>query len=230
MALDLQQAAEMLGVSPATVRRWARQGRLGMLRPSGEFRFEPGELSRWARNQGLQLRAAQATPTPEANAADEGPQAGPLSKALGRGAVLHQVPGVSPDEVLSNLVELAPLEEAVDRLGLLSQLQAREHMASTALGHGVALPHPRMPSTAFVHEPMLVVGMLESPVAWRALDGEPVHAVLLLLNPTPQQHLAILSRVAYLLRQESFQKAVKNSMEADALREVIHQLEQDIPA
>ncbi len=230
MALDLQQAAEMLGVSPATVRRWARQGRLGMLRPSGEFRFEPGELQRWARNQGLHLRQARVGAPAEATTAVGDDGHGPLGAALGRGAVLHQVPGVSPDEVLSNLVELAPLEEAVDRLGLLSQLQAREHMASTALGHGVALPHPRVPSTAFVHEPMLVVGMLENPVAWRALDGEPVHAVLLLLNPSPQEHLAILSRVAYLLRQDSFQKAMQKAAEADVLRELVDRLEQGIPS
>lgn len=228
MALDLQQAAEMLGVSPATVRRWARQGRLGMLRPSGEFRFEPGELQRWARNQGLQLRQNRSAGAPATAMGDE--SHGPLGAALHRGAVLHHVPGVSPDEVLSNLVELAPLEEAVDRLGLLSQLQAREHMASTALGQGVSLPHPRVPSSAFVHEPMLVIGMLENPVPWRALDGEPVHAVLLLLNPTPQEHLAILSRVAYMLRQDSFQKALQEGAEADALRELIDRLEQDIPS
>jgi len=225
MALNLQQAADMLGVSPATVRRWARQGRLGMLRPSGEFRFEPGELRRWARNQGLHAMAAPThVPSQEKDGADGA--GGPLAQALHRGAVLHQVPGVSPDEVLSNLVELAPLEESVDRLALLSQLQEREHMASTALGHEIALPHPRLPSTAFVSSPMLVIAMLEVPVPWKALDGTMVRAALLLLNPTPQEHLQILSRVAYLLRQPPFLTALHEAHEAEVIRALVAELEQ----
>jgi PTS system nitrogen regulatory IIA component len=224
--LDLQQAADMLGVSPATVKRWARQGRLGVLRPSGEFRFEQAELRRWARNQGLDLHEARGLPREAGTPAS----CGPLAGALAAGSVLHEVPGVSPDEVLSNLVELAPLAESVDRLGLLAQLQAREHMASTALGGGVALPHPRIPSTAFVAEPTLVVALLASPVPWKALDGEPVHAVLLLLNPDPQAHLTVLSRVAFLLRQESFIKALRERADAETLRGLVASLEEGMEA
>ena len=213
----------MLGVSPATVQRWARQGRLGVMKPSGEFRFEEEELGRWARDQGLSLR--QGTSQRRPVAAD--PHSLPLSAALNNGSVLHRVPGISAGEVLSNLVELAPLEEHVDRLALLEQLQARESLASTALGHGVSLPHPRTPSQAFVQEPMVVIGMLEDVADWKAIDEEPVHSAILLLSPTPQQHLQVLSRIAFLLRAPRFVDALRTHVAADVLHDLLTELEME---
>jgi predicted site-specific integrase-resolvase len=43
--------AEMVGVSPATVLRWARGGALPSLRlPSGAVRFDPDALGVWLRS------------------------------------------------------------------------------------------------------------------------------------------------------------------------------------
>ncbi|MDA0667091.1 MAG: PTS sugar transporter subunit IIA [Planctomycetota bacterium] len=221
MALDLQQAAKMLGVSPATVRRWARQGRLGVMRPSGEFRFEEAELGQWARNQGLSIGAGQATATP----LPVDPEQQPLIAAVSRGHILHKVPGVSAGEVLSNLVELAPLEESCDRLALLEQLQGRERLASTALGHGVALPHPRTPSKGFVQKPMVVIAMLDGVADWKALDNEPVHTAVLLLSPSPKEHLSVLSRIAFVLRDAAFVDALRNHASAEDLLALMAKLE-----
>jgi PTS system nitrogen regulatory IIA component len=222
MPLDLDQAAAKLGVSSGTVRRWARQGRLGVLRPSGEFRFEEKELVRWARNQGLRLRTG--APSRRRPAVVD-PDSFPLSTALDRGGILHQVPGASPGEVLSNLVELAPLPENCDRLGLLEQLQAREALAPTALTEGIALPHPRTPSSMFVGETMLTIAMLEQEVDWRAVDGKPVHTAVLLLNPTPQEHLQVLSRLAFVMREATFTRALVERVAAEPLRRLVNRLE-----
>jgi len=222
MPLDLPEAASMLGVSPDTVRRWARQGRLGMMLRGGEFRFEVVELQTWARNQGLRLQEAGSA-TGRVIAGDAGAQ--PLTIALARGTVLHEVVGASAGEVLSNLVELAPLAESVDRLELVRQLQGREALASTGLGGGVALPHPRTPSTDFVEQALVVIAMLETPIDWHALDGAPVHTAILLVSPSPQEHLKVLSRLAFVLRDSKFQQLLAARAEADAVRERVNELE-----
>jgi len=222
MPLDLQQAAKMLGVSPATVRRWARQGRLGVMRPSGEFRFEEAELGRWARNQGLSIGEGKSPVT----ALSVDSEAQSLIAAVSRGHILHKVPGVSAGEVLSNLVELAPLDESCNRLALLEQLQGREGLASTALGNGVALPHPRTPSKDYVQKPMVVIAMLDGVVDWKALDGEPVHTAILLLGPSPKEHLGVLSRIAFALREASFVSALRKHASAEDLTILIAKLEE----
>jgi len=191
------------------------------MKPSGEFRFEEVELGRWARNQGLSIGAGKSVVA----AAPVDAESQPLVAAVTRGSILHRVPGVSAGEVLSNLVELAPLEESCDRLALLEQLQARESLASTALGHGVALPHPRTPSKIFVQKPMVVIAMLDGHADWKALDAEQVHTAILLLSPSPKEHLIVLSRIAYLLRKKDFVEALRAHAPAEDLMALIANLE-----
>jgi PTS system nitrogen regulatory IIA component len=222
MPLDLQETAAMLGVSPDTVSRWARQGRLGVLRPSGGFFVELTELQRWARNQGLRLRQPAETTSPPVD-----PVRRPLAAALARGAILHDVVGDSPDAVLAEVVLRAPLTEGVDRAALLAALLERESLATTALGGGVALPHPRTPSSDFVAEPTVVVAMLDGESDWAALDGAPVHSAVLLVSPTAQQHLQVLSRVAFLLRDGRFAELLRARASAEAVSEMVAELEPD---
>ncbi|MDE0586259.1 MAG: PTS sugar transporter subunit IIA [Planctomycetota bacterium] len=220
MPLDLHQAASKLGVSPATVQRWARQGRLGMMRPSGEFLFEERELQQWARNQGLKIRNELKKPQNVRALQDK-----PLSAALAKGAILHNVAGHTPGEVLSALVELSPVTEDRNRTVLLQQLIEREALASTALSAGVALPHPRAPSAAFTDSPIVVIAMLEQPVDWLALDGELVHTAILLLNPTPHEHLQVLSRLALVLREQKLVDSLKERNSAEDIFSIIDSLE-----
>ncbi|MFT7517249.1 MAG: PTS system nitrogen regulatory IIA component [Myxococcota bacterium] len=220
MPLDLHQAALKLGVSPATVQRWARQGRLGLMRPSGEFFFEERELRQWARNQGLKIRNEMKKPQNQCALLDK-----PLSAALAKGAILHAVPGHTPGEVLSTLVELAPVTEDRDRTALLRQLIAREALASTALSAGVALPHPRTPSSDFTDAPIVVIAMLEGTVDWLALDAKPVHTVIMLLSPTPQEHLQVLSRLALVLRDEKVIAALQARDSAESIFKLIDSIE-----
>ena len=220
MPLDLDQAAEKLGVSSVTVQRWARQGRLGLVRPTGEYLFEEEELDDWAKNQGLRIRKKMVLEHEESNFSSK-----PLSTALAQGAILHNVPGGTPGEVLSTLVELAPVPEDKNRTSLLEQLIARESMASTALSDGIALPHPRMPTQEFTNVPMLVIALLEQPVDWLSFDGEPVHTAILILSPSSSQHLQVLSRLALLLRRPEFISKLKNCASAEEIYALVSSLE-----
>lgn len=205
MSLDVLASARMLGVSPDTLRRWARQGLLGMRAPGGDLHFERPELEAWARRNGLSLREVPAAASAEGRLEAPGSlDPRPLMGALQRGGIHRRLPVARRDEALAALVELAPLRPEADRGALLEQLLAREQLGSTGLGRGVALPHPRSPSSSFVVEPVLVLAGLAEPVDWAALDGLPVHSVILLLSPSPPAHLAVLARAAFLLRDEEF--------------------------
>jgi PTS system nitrogen regulatory IIA component len=86
------------------------------------------------------------------------------------------------------------------RRDLLDAVLERERMASTGLGHGLAVPHPRKPPTELIEEAVVSVVFPDVPLDWAALDGEPVHTVFLLLSPSAPVHLQILSGVAHRLR------------------------------
>lgn len=102
------------------------------------------------------------------------------------------------------MVAEVPLADGADRAQLLSQLLEREALTSTGLGEGFAVPHPRTPSTAFTDEPIVMLALPRPSLDWGSLDGQKVHAVFLLVNPTPAAHLKVLSRLAFVLRDEGF--------------------------
>lgn len=76
------------------------------------------------------------------------------------------------------VVEAMRLPEAVDREQLLQVLLAREALASTAIGDGVAIPHVRNPIVLHVARPAITLCLLERPVdplrfPWSIPGGNP---------------------------------------------------------
>ena len=227
MALNLDDAAHLLGVSPATLRRWAREGQLGVLRPSGDYRFDEAELRTWARSHGLRLREAATggrASWPTA-ASSEGHEEQPLTLALGLGGILEQPDAEDRDGLLHAMVAAIPLDGSADRPALLAQLLAREQLTSTGLGDGIAVPHPRTPSAAYSEDPVIMLALPPTPIDWGALDGQHVHAAFLLVNPAPEVHLKILSRLAFVLRDAGFQSLLREGADFAEILTATAQLE-----
>jgi PTS system nitrogen regulatory IIA component len=193
--LDLQEAAHLLHVSSATLVRWVRQG-LVIAADTERMRFERHELERWARRRGLSLSHVQ---RPAAQAVED-----LLASAMARGAVIADARPTTALQAIEVAVHAVPGLDEAARTALLEQVLERERMASTGLGAGVAVPHPRKPSRQWCLQPIVNLVFLEEPLDWAALDDRPVHTVFLLLSPDAHAHLEILSRVAYVLRMPEF--------------------------
>ena len=97
----------------------------------------------------------------------------------------------------------------VRRSDLLGDVLERERIASTGLGHGVALPHPRKPRPDLFRDPVLSVLFPVRPLDWAAVDRVAVFAVLLLVSPSPNVHLQMLPRIAYVLRSPEFREFLR---------------------
>lgn len=109
-----------------------------------------------------------------------------------------------------------------DPEAITESLLAREHIESTAIGGGVAIPHVRSPQ---VQGALVCVARLASPIDFQALDREPVDLVFLLLGARelPGQHLRVLAQVSRLLRNhgllDELRSAESSSQSYAALRE-----------
>jgi PTS system nitrogen regulatory IIA component len=119
------------------------------------------------------------------------------------------VAGRTRDKVLRAAVEATRLPEGVSADFVFAVVQAREQLGSTAVGEGIAMPHPRHPLVLHVPEPSVTLCFLEQPVDFGALDGQPVHALFLILSPSVRAHLHLLGRLGFGLRQPWFAKAVR---------------------
>jgi PTS system nitrogen regulatory IIA component len=99
-------------------------------------------------------------------------------------------------------------------------LRQRERLGSTAIGHGVAIPHGR--SNAF-EEVRAAFLRLQHPVDFDAGDGDPVDLVFAMAVPEhfTQRHLQLLSELAERFADAVFRTALRQAPDADALRGVL---------
>jgi len=99
-------------------------------------------------------------------------------------------------------------------------LRAREHIGSTGIGHGVAIPHCR----GNVHrEARAAFLRLSAPVDFGAQDGEPVDLVFAMSAPAEgaQQHLETLSELASAFADAGFRDALRGARSLPALRRLL---------
>jgi PTS system nitrogen regulatory IIA component len=131
------------------------------------------------------------------------------------------LPGCDRIEALSNLLSLIELPERVTRDELLDMLLAREKLASTAAGEGVAIPHPRKPLADLIDKPHVWVARPRDPIDWGSIDQKPVRLVLLVLSCSLKGHLDMLSRIALVMRAPEVRKALEQEPDRDKLCEII---------
>jgi nitrogen PTS system EIIA component len=127
-----------------------------------------------------------------------------LAELIERGGVYYNIGGGSPVEVLSEATKAMSLPKGLDRESLLTAILEREALMPTALGHGVAIPHPRNSMLTDVSAQRVAVFFLKSPVAYNALDRKPVSTLFMILSADAKNHLATLAAVSHLCQHADF--------------------------
>ncbi len=202
MQLTVRDVTKFLDVSEATVLRWIKQRGLPAQRVAGQYRFHRAEVLEWATAQQVKV-SVEMFPGPRGEAA-----APALVEALEAGGIHHHLAGTTQEAALRSLVEVLPRVEGVDPPTLLHHFLAREALASTAVGDGIAIPHVRGPIVLHVPRPLIALGFLDNPVDFGALDGKPVHVLFTLITPTVPTHLQLLSRLSFALHDARLKDAV----------------------
>lgn len=212
MKLTIQEVARGLDLPTQTVMRWVRQGRIPIRKSGGEYLVDRPVLEQWAAKNNLLFAAPRRSSPPKSPDAPEG-----LLTAVRRGGIHFGLAGEDVETALASVVERVPGLDEEGRRELFDRLLQRERMTSTAIGKGVAIPHPRTPQESGVEAAMIVTGFLREPVVYGAMDGKPVFLLFLLLSPNPRQHLHLLSRLSFCLRDEGFLEVLRSVPEAEAL-------------
>jgi PTS system nitrogen regulatory IIA component len=119
-------------------------------------------------------------------------------------------------EIAARAADLTGLNERT----IFETLLQREKLGSTGIGHGIAIPHGKMPKLERLFG---LFARLDRPIDFESLDGQPVDLVFLLLAPegAGADHLKALARVARLLRDPDTANKLRDSRDADALYAVL---------
>jgi PTS system nitrogen regulatory IIA component len=223
MQLNVRDVAKLFGVTEKTIYRWITQGSIPAYRVNEQYRFNRAEILEWATSRKINVSAdifhepeSHAVPVPA------------LTDALQAGGVFYRVGGKDKESALHAVVETMRLPEEVDREFLLKVLLAREAIASTGVGDGIAIPHVRNPIVLHVARPMVTLCFLEQPIDFGALDQQPVHTLFSLISPTVRAHLHLLSRLAFALRDARFKDVILRQGSRDEIFAEVRRIESEL--
>ncbi|ACD60513.1 PTS sugar transporter subunit IIA [Xanthomonas oryzae pv. oryzae] len=122
-------------------------------------------------------------------------------------------PAADRDTVLRTAADLLSCRQAgADEL--YANLCEREALGSTAIGHGIAIPHGRCPNLT---EPRGALLRLDTPVTFGG--DEPVDVIFAMAVPAhyTHQHLMLLSELAERFSDADFRQRLRAAPNAEAL-------------
>ena len=218
MELTIKDVARRLNVPLETVLRWIRQGKIPVQHGRGGFTIRTEMLDRWAEEH--QLRVC------DPRLADRAPEEmDGLLTAMERGGIFYNITGDNKLLVLRAVVETIPNLDAGDLDTVYEKLVEREQLASTGIGHGIALPHPRSAPQIKLPKPQITTCFLAQPVAYEAIDNQPVRLIMVLLGTSTRQHVHLLSRLSFHLRDRKFRDYLLTSPPKEAILDKIAEIE-----
>ncbi len=139
-------------------------------------------------------------------------------------AILANLKASSKKQALQDMARRAAELTGQHERAVFDVLLERERLGTTGVGHGIAIPHGKLPNLDRVQG---VFARLERPIDFDAIDDQPVDLIFLLLAPehAGADHLKALARVSRLLRDQGMCEKLRGSDSADAIYALLTQQE-----
>ncbi len=132
----------------------------------------------------------------------------------------------SKKRLMHDVAELVAQAYDLQAEAVVEALMERESLGPTGVGHGVALPHARLPGLDSVIGAFL---LLEKPIPFDAVDRQPVDVVFALFAPEEAgvEHLKALALVSRSLRDQSLCRKLRANHDAATLFAILTESESE---
>jgi nitrogen PTS system EIIA component len=135
--------------------------------------------------------------------------------------VIPHLIATSKLDVLGELASrLAAAQPGLERDQIVTVLQAREQLASTGIGEGVAIPHGKIPTAQGL---IACLGRSKEGIDFEAMDGRPAHLFFALLAPANStgNHLKALARISRLFKDSGFRGRLLDAKASPEIYKII---------
>ncbi|MBZ0156551.1 MAG: PTS sugar transporter subunit IIA [Alphaproteobacteria bacterium] len=203
--MSVKDVAALLSVSEKTIYRMIKNETIPCFRVGGQWRFDRREITSWMEDtREFSYETAVGNPT----RADE--ESISIAEFLRRGGIYYRVSGGTKEEAISASLELIRMRiPELDPKRLFDAIMSRERICPTAVGHGIAFPHPR-PFKEFT-APLSSIALccLANPIPFGALDKEAVDTLFFIFPKSEQRFLRIQAKLLRLLKEQDILAALK---------------------
>lgn len=223
MQFDAREVARMLRVPEQQVYQWVDKEELPGAWVNGRFCVNRVDFLEWvAQRRELSkdfLKETFIDPSGDISLAD----------ALRLGGIEYDVAAGDKPTALKAIIDCLHLPPSFNRVDLFELFKARETAGSTALGDGLAIPHPRHPVILPIERPVMNLCFLAKPIEFGAADKGPVDTLFVMVCPTVPAHLSLLAQLATALHDEAFRGLIKRRASEEEILLAAERFAVDMP-
>lgn len=145
-----------------------------------------------------------------------------VSKLLKPANVLLDLEAGSKKRLFELTGQALQASEGVAASEVFDSLFSREKLGSTALGHGIAIPHGRIKG---LKETACAFVRMRVPIDFDAPDSLPVDLLFVLLAPAAASdlHLQILAELAQMFSEKDMRERLRAAPDAESLYNLIRE-------
>ena len=196
--LTQKEVAALLNLPRATVQRWEHQGKIPYKVIKNKICFKRNEIIAWA--QAHEFTISLTDSAKKGN--DEIDLS--LSGAVERGGLYFEIEGSDLESVIKNCVKHLDYLNDDFKAELVSGILAREALATTGIGNGVAIPHTRNRIDFGLEHAHIPLFFTINPIDFQSYDAKPVRSLFMLITTSTKEHLTMLAKISRLLQTEGF--------------------------
>ena len=213
------------------LRHFAQRGEVASVKRGDMYFFEHRALDEWAQRRLMVLN--EKTLTAEHKVAM-------IERRRNDGHDFHVADLLRPETIAPALTAkgragvLRDMTDFADSTGLLydpetlfAELSAREEVASTAAGGGVAFLHPRYHDPYLFQETFLALGRTVRPVFFGSQDGEGTDLFFMICCTDHTLHLHILARLCLLAHGTPLLQELREAPDAETMHAALKKAEDE---
>jgi len=220
MYLKMKDIIDLLEVPEKTIIQWINDKKMPSYKIKNQYFFNKAEVNEWILKNNIavseKILDLALTNRPVS-----------LIDLIKKGDVHYGIIGSTVREVIDDVVRTIPIPKSADIDTVRASLLQREEMMTTAVGKGIALPHPRNPIISDIDEESVSICFLKNPIDYGALDGEPVKVLFIIISSNAKRHLEILSKISFLCKQEDFLKTLNDKPQKEVFLYYIERVEKE---
>ncbi len=132
----------------------------------------------------------------------------------------------SKKHIFEIISQLLVQDSSLDAKALFSGLIARERLGTTAIGHGIAIPHARVMGLQDITGALVC---LRRPIDLDSIDHQKVDILFALAVPEVAQdeHLQVLATLAEMFSNDSLRDGLRKAADAQQAYQIMTQFQHD---
>lgn len=226
---SLEELARHLGRDRREIERLANRGRIPGRKTDAGWIFHEREITQWLERELREYTDPELKAFEESFHSEETRREVPVGSLLRLDTVQVLLDGRTKRSVLEGLVEVAGRTYHVwEPAKVLSALQEREEVLSTAFAEGVAIPHPRNPLPQCLGGSVVAFGRTANGIPFGGPDGGLTDLFFLVLCRDSRTHLQVLARLGRMIRYPGLVAGLRDAADSTTAYELIRDADRAI--